>query len=284
MFLLPVMMTVLVGVTMGQWFPGFGGGSQGYFGARQRTSRFAAYGGPFQSRRGLFPNDYQRQQSFNKQEQWPENKFFNPFNNRLQILPSTTTPRTATTTTRTTPRTTSRITTQRPTTSRPRVSVTPEQFSRVFEQTEKNPYLSIDTKRFPVLAAVPGSAILENQANEDVTGLSQALVIDPTKEVSEDVVHIPEEFSPVPAVPDVSTHSNRHEVRGDEIAMSDDLNDDTLVNNEAHNDVVINNASSILRKQFKRCHGKCVQKFCLPVEEIPVYESCSNKCKGICSQ
>ena len=38
------------------------------------------------------------------------------------------------------------------------------------------------------------------------------------------------------------------------------------------------------RKQFKRCHGKCVQKFCLPVGSLSVFDKCTNKCKGICTQ
>ena len=41
---------------------------------------------------------------------------------------------------------------------------------------------------------------------------------------------------------------------------------------------------TVQRKAFKRCHGKCVQKFCLPIEDLGVYDSCTNKCKGICEQ
>jgi len=37
------------------------------------------------------------------------------------------------------------------------------------------------------------------------------------------------------------------------------------------------------RKKFKRCQGRCVQEFCLPVESIPVYEKCVNKCKTFCT-
>ena len=41
---------------------------------------------------------------------------------------------------------------------------------------------------------------------------------------------------------------------------------------------------TVERKAFKRCHGKCVQKFCLPIEDLGVYDKCTNKCKGICEQ
>jgi len=37
------------------------------------------------------------------------------------------------------------------------------------------------------------------------------------------------------------------------------------------------------RKQFKRCQGRCVQQFCLPVESISVYEGCVDKCKAFCT-
>jgi hypothetical protein len=37
------------------------------------------------------------------------------------------------------------------------------------------------------------------------------------------------------------------------------------------------------RKLFKRCHGKCVQKFCLPVGSLSVFYRCTQKCRGICN-
>jgi len=37
------------------------------------------------------------------------------------------------------------------------------------------------------------------------------------------------------------------------------------------------------RKKFKRCHGRCVQQFCLPVNVISVYAKCVDKCKDLCT-
>ena len=37
------------------------------------------------------------------------------------------------------------------------------------------------------------------------------------------------------------------------------------------------------RKKFKRCHGRCVQQFCLPVNDLSVYAKCVNKCKLLCT-
>ena len=37
------------------------------------------------------------------------------------------------------------------------------------------------------------------------------------------------------------------------------------------------------RKQFKSCHGQCVQQFCLPIDKTAVFENCTDKCRNICS-
>ena len=58
-------------------------------------------------------------------------------------------------------------------------------------------------------------------------------------------------------------------------------------NNQQENVVSQNtnkNDTSLQRKAFKRCHGKCVQKFCLPIDDLGIYDSCTEKCKGICEQ
>ena len=38
-----------------------------------------------------------------------------------------------------------------------------------------------------------------------------------------------------------------------------------------------------IRKKFKRCHGRCVQKQCLPVGNLDVYYRCGEKCKQLCT-
>jgi hypothetical protein len=37
------------------------------------------------------------------------------------------------------------------------------------------------------------------------------------------------------------------------------------------------------RRVFRRCHGKCVQKACLPVGELSVYSDCVEKCRNSCN-
>ena len=56
------------------------------------------------------------------------------------------------------------------------------------------------------------------------------------------------------------------------------------VDNAAQFENITVNQKDVERKKFKKCHGKCVQKFCLPISELSVYEACSDKCKNICNQ
>ena len=37
------------------------------------------------------------------------------------------------------------------------------------------------------------------------------------------------------------------------------------------------------RRKFTKCHGRCVQKFCLPVGILSEFEKCKEKCKDICT-
>ena len=39
-----------------------------------------------------------------------------------------------------------------------------------------------------------------------------------------------------------------------------------------------------IRRKFKRCHGSCVQKQCLPVGNLNDYQICVEKCKQQCSK
>lgn len=36
------------------------------------------------------------------------------------------------------------------------------------------------------------------------------------------------------------------------------------------------------RRLFRSCHGKCVQKTCLPVQELSVYYACVDSCRESC--
>jgi len=143
-----------------------------------------------------------------------------------------------------------------------------------------NPYLTIDTDKFAVIAAVPEVKIPKQNAR-----ISSARVpknITPGQEAS---ILIPNRFSPVPAVPTVTSDVDHSDsVQVEDVANTVEevrvevLTEPTTVYKESNF-----LAPSRERKQFKRCHGKCVQKFCLPIEDLGVFDKCTEKCKGICT-
>jgi len=316
--MIPTLMLLVIVVSTSEAQFGFGFRGGLFPGAgRQRSSRFAAYGG-YPGAPNFLKKDYPIQfnnldTSKKKTENWPENQFFNrqlPFNfpqkqkkptqPQFQQPPQSTTKQrvisfttpAATTSTTTTPVPTTTTTTTTTSTARPT-----EKFLPVL-RTEKNPYLSIDTKKFPVLAAVPGS---------DVPVLSENLSFSPSPTpVSQrssvpSVPEIPDGFSPVPAVPNLPTISDQQAAPStikqpivpdfSSVPSVPELSNNAvrIPRRDIENSVEEIQSSAVedkesTRKQFKKCHGRCVQKFCLPVEDLQVFESCSNKCKGICSQ
>ena len=152
----------------------------------------------------------------------------------------------------------------------------------------KDPYLSISPK-FAVLQAVPG-------VNTPPQNDRLPKNISPNQEAS---VLVPERFMPVPAVPALSTIQTvknyvdlSDSVQVDDVANSVEVRQEALVEVRPAAFTLVTPvaqdadflAPSEERKQFKRCHGKCVQKFCLPVGNLSVFDKCTEKCKGICTQ
>eukprot|EP00091_Calanus_sinicus_P024356 TRINITY_DN8671_c0_g1_i1.p2 TRINITY_DN8671_c0_g1~~TRINITY_DN8671_c0_g1_i1.p2 ORF type:complete len:159 (-),score=26.24 TRINITY_DN8671_c0_g1_i1:40-516(-) len=152
----------------------------------------------------------------------------------------------------------------------------------------KDPYLSISPK-FAVLQAVPG-------VNTPTQNDRLPKNISPNQEAS---LLVPERFMPVPAVPAIPTLQTiesdvdlSDQVQVDDVANSVEVRTDPLLENEPEAAPPVRPvdqdtdflAPSKERKQFKRCHGKCVQKFCLPVGNLSVFDKCTEKCKGVCTQ
>merc|ERR1712181_186017 len=146
------------------------------------------------------------------------------------------------------------------------------------------------------VAAVPGAPVINpSQAEARVPK-------DVREEEGERVIMDPYlQFMPVPAVPDTDSHAPR---RPKESLSSFDL-DLNLPNTVEVRSTTLRPSTTrptrrpatttrvaatrgdddkrATRKKFKRCQGRCVQEFCLPVESIPVYEKCVNKCKTFCT-
>ena len=142
------------------------------------------------------------------------------------------------------------------------------------------------------VAAVPGAPVI-NPAPE-------ARVPKDVREEGERVMDPYLQFMPVPAVPDADTDSQAPRRPKESLSSFDlDLNLPNTV--EVRSTVRPSTTKPTrrpttrvapsrgddekreTRKKFKRCQGRCVQEFCLPVESIPVYEKCVNKCKTFCT-
>jgi len=302
-----------------QGFRGAAGAGGGYFSgpSRQRSSRFAAYGG--YSTNPFIKRNFGLNSGSDKfRENWPQNSFqnspqqqqqlpfnFNPKQQSLIIATTETPPAVTTTTFRTIPTTTPPTTTLRTSPS----STT--EFVPVvrFEKTQAS---FVQTKRFPVLPAVPG--LRETEPSTETYLVNDTIEDDENDDNRESDV-LPGGFSPVPAVPGLSVASldlspptpppsaaplvvsspsmSPLVVAATESIISNTDFDsrkvdvDDVTNNNNNDDDVLEvqvDDAVIQRKQFKRCHGKCVQKFCLPINELTVFDNCSSKCKGICSE
>jgi len=156
-----------------------------------------------------------------------------------------------------------------------------------------DPYLTINPK-FAVLPAVPGV----HTPQQVITPLVERLPkkIPPGKEAS---LLIPARFMPLPAVPvedtagdlgliqEVADVTNTvEEVLEERVKEGKDEEDisEKSSNVPPVKTVLTAPGPSDARRAYKRCHGKCVQKFCLPVTSLSVFDECTAKCGGICTQ
>ena len=152
-----------------------------------------------------------------------------------------------------------------------------------------DPYLSINPK-FAILPAVPGV----KTPVQVKTPLQERLPkkIPPGKEAS---LLIPARFMPLPAVPledtagDLDNFLEVAEVNNtvEEVLEEVDEKSEKYTNTNKVPQVKAVPAApgpSDARRAYKRCHGKCVQKFCLPVTSLALFDECTAKCGGICTQ
>ena len=141
------------------------------------------------------------------------------------------------------------------------------------------------------LPAVPGSAPLkqlQSKTPDVMTDGSQAEEVNPY-----------EKFMPVPAVPNSAANLQQASRRPKDSLASVDLNVSPINQLAAkptkaslhpppapavpQQSLSSEDDKMEIRKKFKRCHGRCVQKQCLPVANLDVYYKCVDKCKQLCN-
>jgi len=157
-----------------------------------------------------------------------------------------------------------------------------------------DPYLSINPK-FAVIPAVPGVKT-PLQVKTPIQDERLPKKIPPGKEAS---LLIPARFMPLPAVPLEDTAGDLELIQevADVTNTVEDVPEEKVQEGKDEEDISEKSSNvppvravisapgpSDARRAYKRCHGKCVQKFCLPVTSLSVFDECTAKCGGICTQ
>jgi len=211
--------------------------------------------------------------------------------------PTTTQQTTSTTTTTTTTMTTTTTTTQ-PTTRRQRRITTSSPVRRqniqpLFDEASaslldsvfaeappppQNPDWRIHPGQFEVLAAVPGQPVQTIRSRLPKSAPKPGVSL--------------KQFSPVPAVPrgTATTTVRPRETTGTSVEevrqpkQNPRELEDLLGNSVEEEESVEREEQSRreTRQKFTRCHGRCVQQFCLPVEDQGEFELCGEKCNQLC--
>merc|ERR1712025_1026522 len=137
--------------------------------------------------------------------------------------------------------------------------------------------------KFEVIAAVPDQPVKESESKARL----------PKAAVSQSVSSFGQgrRFMPVPAVPnkseplvkqkEITETENIERSRNNEEIRSNVIESE-IIDGSVNREKVVIKKGSKSRKEFKRCQSKCVQQFCLPVEDLQVYEGCVEKCKDLC--
>merc|ERR1712079_87122 len=164
------------------------------------------------------------------------------------------------------------------------VESTRRMFSPIFSEdlTDFNaPYRSIDSMKFTVLPAVPNQRSQESLNSKN----NQNFLFTSTSNLK-----------PIPAVPipaqKPKTTKKPKTVRSQDSSSRRTTPRPVFPSSDPTPQMLTSNGnveqkqrpSKEERKKFKACHGRCVQKFCLPVGTLAKHSACQGKCKDICSQ
>merc|ERR1712061_444879 len=150
------------------------------------------------------------------------------------------------------------------------------EFSPIFDSN--SPYLMIDSQKFTVLPAVPN--LINQRSQKSLSSNNNQNFLFPSTS----------NLKPIPAVPPrKTTTKNPKRVQNPTISSKIPVtpppppppspppppppapSSDPVPRREE-------------RKKFKKCHGRCVQKFCLPVGNLAKHQDCQDSCRDICSK
>ena len=138
-----------------------------------------------------------------------------------------------------------------------------------------SPYLMIDSNKFTVLPAVPN--LINHRSQKSLNSNNNQNFLFPSSS----------NLKPIPAVPTQKTTSTKKPRRVPNPRLSPKIPATTprpptpapVTERKPAN----RSSSREERKKFKKCHGRCVQKFCLPVGTLAKHQVCQDSCKDICT-
>merc|ERR1711997_163970 len=154
------------------------------------------------------------------------------------------------------------------------------EFSPLFDSN--SPYLMIDSEKFTVLPAVPSLGSQRSQKSLDSNN-NQNFLFPSTSTHN---------LKPIPAVPAQKTTSTKTPRRGKPQTSfprfpvtppSPTPPPPPRPSPPPPPPPPSPSSSRETRKKFKKCHGRCVQKFCLPVGSLAKHQACQDSCKDICT-
>jgi len=147
------------------------------------------------------------------------------------------------------------------------------QFDEIFSESSKaasNPW-AIDAAQFEIVPAVP------SKGTPDIVRVAKEVSEDNSEKDTFMIAPVPRQFmfSPVPAVPDVTTAPDDRLARRPKntLELSDDF--DNII------EVQKNTSENNMNKEGS-CIERCVQQFCLPEEGLSMFSTCVDKCQAFC--
>merc|ERR1712066_78163 len=172
-------------------------------------------------------------------------------------------------------------------------------FSPIFSDdlTDFNePYLMIDSQKFTVLPAVPHREKINQRSQKSLNSRNNQNFLFPS--TSNNLKPVPAVPVPVPVqAPKTKSTKKPERVKNHNIAPKKNIrhlepkstSPPTIINNVNNNQVSQVREKTVKpqdreeRKKFRACHGRCVQKFCLPVGSLAKHSVCQDTCKDICT-
>merc|ERR1711874_594439 len=159
------------------------------------------------------------------------------------------------------------------------------EFSPIFAELNdiNSPYLMIDSQKFTVIPAVPN--LINQRSQKSLNSNNNQNFLFPSTS----------NLKPIPAVPhQKTTTKNPKRVQTPTISSQIPVTPPpppppppptppSSPPETVRKPTNPRSSSREERKKYKKCHGRCVQKFCLPVGNLAKHQTCQDSCRSVCT-